>query len=231
MGQPNTNDAARRFMDVVIPPTFARAEALAKEDLLLAGGPGAGRVALRFIAEVESPQQLDALLFSIPLWAVAQSQGKLFEFVKPLQAGGVSVKFAVHPVAGRMPEQIDVQLAQAGGPYDMSFQIEDINDKFETADAVLVIGANDVVNPVARTDKDSPIFGTPILNADRATKVLVVKVARARAMPASSTPSFMATTATCLWRCAGRADQDDRGCQRPGVAHHHMNFPQRKTIS
>jgi NAD(P) transhydrogenase subunit beta len=107
--------------------------------------------------------------------AVAQGQGKLYEFVKLLQAGGVSVKFAVHPVAGRMPGQMDVLLAEAGVPYDMIFQLEDVNDDFKTTDIALVIGANDVVNPAARTDKSSPIFGMPILNADQAKKVFVVK--------------------------------------------------------
>jgi NAD(P) transhydrogenase subunit beta len=107
--------------------------------------------------------------------AVAQAQGKLFEFVKLLQAGGVSVKFAVHPVAGRMPGQMDVLLAEAGVPYDLIFQLEDINDQFASTDIALVIGANDVVNPAARTDKSSPIFGMPILNADQAKKVFVVK--------------------------------------------------------
>ncbi|HEY0144564.1 MAG TPA: NAD(P)(+) transhydrogenase (Re/Si-specific) subunit beta [Methylovirgula sp.] len=107
--------------------------------------------------------------------AMAQGQQKLYEFVKLLQAGGVTVKFAIHPVAGRMPGQMDVLLAEAGVPYDLIFQLEDINDDFASADVALVIGANDVVNPAARTDKSSPIFGMPILNADKAKKVYVVK--------------------------------------------------------
>lgn len=107
--------------------------------------------------------------------AVAQAQQKLYEFVKLLQSAGVSVKFAVHPVAGRMPGQMDVLLAEAGVPYDMIFQLEDINDDFATADIALVIGANDVVNPAARSDKSSPIFGMPILNADKARQIYVVK--------------------------------------------------------
>ncbi len=107
--------------------------------------------------------------------AAAQGQQKLYEFVKLLQAAGVDVKFAIHPVAGRMPGQMDVLLAEAGVPYDMIFQLEDINEDFATADVALVIGANDVVNPAARTDKSSPIFGMPILNADKAKKVYVVK--------------------------------------------------------
>ncbi len=107
--------------------------------------------------------------------AAAQGQQKLYEFVKLLQAAGVDVKFAIHPVAGRMPGQMDVLLAEAGVPYDMIFQLEDINDDFATTDVALVIGANDVVNPAARTDKSSPIYGMPILNADKARKVYVVK--------------------------------------------------------
>jgi NAD(P) transhydrogenase subunit beta len=107
--------------------------------------------------------------------AVAQGQQKLYEFVKLLQAAGVIVKFAIHPVAGRMPGQMDVLLAEAGVPYDMIFQLEDINDEFAQANVALVIGANDVVNPAARTDKSSPIFGMPILNADKAAQVYVVK--------------------------------------------------------
>jgi NAD(P) transhydrogenase subunit beta len=107
--------------------------------------------------------------------AAARAQQKLYEFVKLLLAAKVSVKFAIHPVAGRMPGQMDVLLAEAGVPYDMIFQLDDINDDFATTDVALVIGANDVVNPAARTDKSSPIFGMPILNADKAKQVYVVK--------------------------------------------------------
>lgn len=107
--------------------------------------------------------------------AVSQGQGKLYEFVKLLQSSGVAVKFAVHPVAGRMPGQMDVLLAEAGVPYDMIFQLEDINDQFATTDVALIIGANDVVNPAARTDKSSAIYGMPILNADHAKQVFVIK--------------------------------------------------------
>jgi NAD(P) transhydrogenase subunit beta len=107
--------------------------------------------------------------------AAAQGQQKLWEFVQLLKANGVNVRFAIHPVAGRMPGQMDVLLAEAGVPYDMIFQLEDINEDFADADVAMVIGANDVVNPAARTDKSSPIYGMPILNVDKAKQVYVLK--------------------------------------------------------
>jgi len=107
--------------------------------------------------------------------AVAQAQHKIWEFCKLLQDKGVDVKFAIHPVAGRMPGHMNVLLAEAGVPYDMIYDLEEINEEFPTADVALVIGANDVVNPIARTDPDSPIYGMPILDADKAENVIVIK--------------------------------------------------------
>jgi NAD(P) transhydrogenase subunit beta len=107
--------------------------------------------------------------------AVAQAQHKLYEFVKLLQEAGVEVKFAIHPVAGRMPGHMNVLLAEAGVPYDIIFDMEDINSEFREADVALVIGANDTVNPAARTNKASPIFGMPILNVDQARQAYVIK--------------------------------------------------------
>ena len=107
--------------------------------------------------------------------AAAQAQQKLYEFVKALQSAGVEVKFAIHPVAGRMPGHMDVLLAEAGVPYDMIAELDEVNDEFKGTDVALVIGANDVVNPAARTDKSSPIYGMPILNVDYANQVYVLK--------------------------------------------------------
>jgi H+-translocating NAD(P) transhydrogenase subunit beta len=107
--------------------------------------------------------------------AVAQAQHKIWELCQLLIDRSVTVKFAIHPVAGRMPGHMNVLLAEAGVPYDLISDLDEINSEFETADVALIIGANDVVNPVARNDKSSPIYGMPILNADKAKNVIVIK--------------------------------------------------------
>jgi len=107
--------------------------------------------------------------------AVAQAQHQVRELAELIEKNGGEVKYAIHPVAGRMPGHMNVLLAEANVPYERLYDMDEINSEFERADVALVVGANDVVNPAARNDESSPIYGMPILNADKARSVIVLK--------------------------------------------------------
>jgi NAD(P) transhydrogenase subunit beta len=143
-----------------------------------AGAGGAGRT----VRDVSAEDAATLLAYAreviiIPGYgmAVAQAQHVVRELADQLKTRGVEVKFAVHPVAGRMPGHMNVLLAEANVPYTDLYDIDQVNPDFERADVAVVLGANDVVNPAARTDKTSPIYGMPILDADKAQHVLILK--------------------------------------------------------
>ncbi|HSD62386.1 MAG TPA: NAD(P)(+) transhydrogenase (Re/Si-specific) subunit beta [Ignavibacteriaceae bacterium] len=150
-----------------------------------AGSGGPAAVATTYKGEVKSidAEELAMLLDSVSSviivpgygMAVAQAQHAVRDLMNVLEKKGVNVRFAIHPVAGRMPGHMNVLLAEAQVPYEKLFAMEDINDDFSNTDVVIVIGANDVVNPAARHDKNSPIYGMPILNVDYAKTVIINK--------------------------------------------------------
>lgn len=146
------------------------------------GAAGAGNASDMVIKEVgveEAAMIFDSAssVIVVPGYgmAVAQAQHVVREMMDLLEKKGINVRFAIHPVAGRMPGHMNVLLAESNVPYDKLIEMEEINDDFGNTDVVLVVGANDVVNPAARTNPASPIYGMPILNADKARTVIVSK--------------------------------------------------------
>jgi NAD(P) transhydrogenase subunit beta len=131
--------------------------------------------------------------------AVAQAQHATADLAKQLSARGARVDYAIHPVAGRMPGHMNVLLAEADVPYEQLFDLDAINPELVEADVVLVIGANDVVNPRARTDRDSPIYGMPILNVDQSRTVVVLKRSMAPGFAGVANPLFTADNTVMLF--------------------------------
>jgi NAD(P) transhydrogenase subunit beta len=131
--------------------------------------------------------------------AVAQAQAAVKELTNTLKDKNIEVKFAIHPVAGRMPGHMNVLLAEVDIDYEDMFTLEDINSEFSSTDVVLVLGANDVVNPLARTDEESPIYGMPILDVDLAKQVVVLKRSMSPGYAGIANPLFINDNAKMLF--------------------------------
>jgi NAD(P) transhydrogenase subunit beta len=162
-----------------------------------ASGPAAAQKTVTVYTEEDAAMVLEAAqsVIIIPGYglAVAQAQFALHDLAELLLERGTSVRYAIHPVAGRMPGHMNVLLAEANVPYDLLFDLEAINDEFQKTDVALIVGANDVVNPAARYERDSPLFGMPILNADHAKSVIILKRSLSPGFSGVDNPLFYET--------------------------------------
>ena len=140
--------------------------------------------------------------------AVAQAQHDVRALAELLEHKGVDVRYAIHPVAGRMPGHMNVLLAEANVPYDRLKEMDEINPELPQTDVVVVLGANDVVNPAARSDPASPIYGMPIIDVDRAANVVVIKRSLAPGSPGSTTRSSTTPKTSMLFADAKQALED-----------------------
>ncbi|CUS83147.1 NAD(P) transhydrogenase beta subunit [Candidatus Kryptonium thompsonii] len=140
--------------------------------------------------------------------AVSQAQFAIRDLMKVLESKGIEVEFAIHPVAGRMPGHMNVLLAEANIPYEKLKEMDEINPTFEQTDVSIVIGANDVVNPLARTDSNSPIAGMPILDVDKSKTVVVIKRSLAPGFAGIPNPLFAADNTLMLFGDAKKMVQE-----------------------
>ncbi len=170
------------------------------------GGGGGGEAIKGSLKPIEASDAASLLYLAekvvvVPGYgmAVAQAQHKIWELCQQLIKREKEVKFAIHPVAGRMPGHMNVLLAEAGVPYDLIADMDDINPEFATTDVAIVIGANDVVNPVAKTDKSSPIYGMPILDVINAKKVIVIKRGKGTGFAGIENALFYADNCSMLY--------------------------------